>query len=155
MQNQILDGHRRSFFKWLIWKKTWISSLIFSGTAAGCPPKNEIIALWSATNRCCVVKCVSQKKNWSNNNIQWYNILVTLIFKFKAVYIRLKYVYSVISVIDKRLHGNTKKWTLVRLWPSGISPVLGGLLTTLILIRIYQNALRVDLNPLKKKATSS
>ena len=26
------------------------------------------------------------------------------------------YVYSVISVIDKRLPGNTKKWTLVRSW---------------------------------------
>ena len=34
------------------------------------------------------------------------------------VYIRLIYasVYSVISVNDKRLPGNTKKWTLVRLW---------------------------------------
>ena len=32
------------------------------------------------------------------------------------VYIRLIYVYSVISVNDKRLPGNTKKWTLVRSW---------------------------------------
>ena len=34
------------------------------------------------------------------------------------VYIRLIYVYSVISVLvnDKRLPGNNKKWTLVRSW---------------------------------------
>ena len=36
------------------------------------------------------------------------------------VYIRLKYVYSLISVIDKRLPGNTKKWTLVRSWLIGV-----------------------------------
>ena len=35
----------------------------------------------------------------------------------------LKYLYSVISVIEKRLPGNTKKWTLV----SAISSFLGGL----------------------------
>ena len=58
-----------------------------------------------------VVKCVSQKWNWSNNNNQWYNIIVTF---------RLKYVYSVISVIDKRLPGNTQKWTLVRSWLIGV-----------------------------------
>jgi len=28
----------------------------------------------------------------------------------------LKYAYSVISAIDKRLPGNTKKWTLVLSW---------------------------------------
>jgi len=39
------------------------------------PPKNGLIAIWSATNRWYVVKCVSQKRNWSNN------ILVTLIPK--------------------------------------------------------------------------
>jgi len=32
------------------------------------------------------------------------------------VYIRLIYVYSVISVNDKRLPGHTRKWTLVRSW---------------------------------------
>ena len=32
------------------------------------------------------------------------------------VFIRIKYVYSVIPVIDKRLTCNTKKWTLVRSW---------------------------------------
>jgi len=32
------------------------------------------------------------------------------------VYIRLIYVYSVISVNEKRLPDNTKKWTLVRSW---------------------------------------
>ena len=46
------------------------------------PPKNGLIALWSATNRWYVVKCVSQKRNWSNNKSQWYNILVTFILKF-------------------------------------------------------------------------
>jgi len=29
------------------------------------PPKNGRIALWSATNRWYVVKCVSQKQNWN------------------------------------------------------------------------------------------
>jgi len=38
------------------------------------PPKNGLIALWSATNSWYVVKCVSQKRNWSNNKNQWYNI---------------------------------------------------------------------------------
>jgi len=32
------------------------------------------------------------------------------------IYVGLKYVYSVISVVEKRLPGNTKKWTLVRSW---------------------------------------
>ena len=80
------------------------------------PPKNGLIALWSATNRWCVVKCVSQKRNRSNNKNDWYNILVSFIFKFISVYIRLIYKNSVISVNEKRLPGNTKKWTLVRSW---------------------------------------
>ena len=42
------------------------------------------IALWSATNRWCVVKCVSQKRNYSNNKNKWYNILVTFIIKFSC-----------------------------------------------------------------------
>jgi len=46
------------------------------------PTKNGLIALWSATNRWYVVKYVSQKRNWSKNKNQWYNILVTFIFKF-------------------------------------------------------------------------
>ena len=45
------------------------------------PPKDGIIALWSASNRWYVVKCVSQNRNQSNNKNQWYNILVTFIFK--------------------------------------------------------------------------
>ena len=32
-----------------------------------CPPNNGLNALWSATNPWYVVKCVSQKRNWSNN----------------------------------------------------------------------------------------
>ena len=32
----------------------------------------------------------------------------------------LKHLYSVISVIDKRLPGNTKKWTLVRSWTARV-----------------------------------
>jgi len=47
-----------------------------------CPPKNGLNALWSATNPWYVVKCVSQKRNWSNNKHQWYNILITFILKF-------------------------------------------------------------------------
>ena len=46
------------------------------------PPKNGLIALWSATNRWYVVKCVSQKRNRSNNKNEWYNILVNFIFRF-------------------------------------------------------------------------
>jgi len=38
---------------------------------------------------------------------------------------RLKYLYSVISVIDKRLPGNTKKWFVDG--QSAISPFLGGI----------------------------
>jgi len=42
---------------------------------------------------------------------------------------RLKCVYSVISVIDKRLPGNTKKWTIAPFVAdqSALSPSLGGL----------------------------
>jgi len=32
----------------------------------------------------------------------------------------LKYLYTIISVIDKRLPGNTKKWTLVRSWTARV-----------------------------------
>ena len=41
----------------------------------------------------------------------------------------LKYVYSVISVLDKRLPGNTKKWTIAPFvdGQSAISRILGGL----------------------------
>jgi len=80
------------------------------------PPKDGLIALRSAMNRWYVVKCVSQKQNWSNNKNQWYNILVTFISKLSWGLHWIKNVYSVISVIDKRLPGNTKKWTLVRSW---------------------------------------
>jgi len=40
----------------------------------------------------------------------------------------LKYVYSIISVIDKRLPGNTKKGTIAPFvdGQSAISPILGG-----------------------------
>jgi len=31
----------------------------------------------------CVVKRVSQKRNYSNDNSRWYSTLVTFIFKFK------------------------------------------------------------------------
>jgi len=45
------------------------------------PPNDGEVALWSATNCWYVVKCVSQKRNQSNNKTQWYNVLVTFIFK--------------------------------------------------------------------------
>ena len=82
------------------------------------PPKNGLIALWSATNRWYVVKYFSQTRIWSNIKIQRYNNFVTFILNSPIVYIRLKYVYSVISVIETRLPvpGNTKKWTLVSSW---------------------------------------
>ena len=40
------------------------------------------IALRSATNSWYVVKCVSQKRNRSNNKNEWYNILVHFMHKF-------------------------------------------------------------------------
>jgi len=45
--------------------------------------KDGEIALWSATNCWYVVKCVSQKRNQSNNKKRWYNILVIFTFKLK------------------------------------------------------------------------
>jgi len=48
------------------------------------PPKDAIIELRKAMNRWYVVKCVSQKRNQSNNKNQWYNILVTFIFKLNS-----------------------------------------------------------------------
>ena len=63
-----------------------------------------------------VVKYVSQKRNQSNNKNEWYNILVNLYLNSARVYISLIYVYSVISVNDKRLYRNTKKWTLACSW---------------------------------------
>jgi len=47
--------------------------------------ERSVHKLCSATNRWYVVKCASQKWNWSNNKSQWYNILVTFIFKFNCV----------------------------------------------------------------------
>jgi len=61
-------------------------------------------------------KMCSKKRNQSNNKNEWYNVFVNLYLNSARVYIRLIHVYSVISVNDKRLPGNTKKWTLVRLW---------------------------------------
>jgi len=58
-----------------------ISSVSFNGAFL---PKDGIIALWLATNRWYVVKFVSQKRNQSNNKNQWYNILVTFIFKLNC-----------------------------------------------------------------------
>jgi len=84
------------------------------------PPKNGLIALWPNTR---VVKCkysVSQKQNGFNNKVHWYNILLIFISKFTDRLYGLKYLYSVISVIDKRLPGNTKKWTLVRSWTARV-----------------------------------
>ena len=76
-------------------------------------PKNEEIALLLATNCWYVVKCVSQergkkKSNWSNKKSR-DTILYSLVYSnSNAVYIRLKYVYSIMSVKIERLPGNTK-----------------------------------------------
>ena len=43
-----------------------------------------------------------------------------LCFNSRIDFNGLKYLYSVISVIDKRLSGNTKKWTLVRSWTATV-----------------------------------
>jgi len=51
------------------------------------------------------------------NGTIFYSVLYLNLAK---IYIRLIYVYSVISVNDKRLPGNTKKWTLVRSWLIGV-----------------------------------
>ena len=48
------------------------------------PPKDGEIALWSATNRWFVVKCVAQTRSQSNNKNEWYNISVTFINKFNC-----------------------------------------------------------------------
>jgi len=72
------------------------------------PPKNREIALNTR-----VVKCknyVSQKQNAFNSKNQWYNIVHSLLYlNSRPGLDGLKYLYSVISVIDKRLPGNTKK----------------------------------------------
>ena len=48
------------------------------------PPKNEVIALWLNTHVVKCKYCVSQKRNEANNKNQWFNVLLTFIFKFTA-----------------------------------------------------------------------
>jgi len=72
------------------------------------PPKDGEIALWSPTNRWYVVNCVSQKRNQSNIKVQWYNILSILYLNSTSVEMRLKHVYSVISVKIDSQPDNTK-----------------------------------------------
>ena len=73
------------------------------------PPKNAVIALWPNTR---VVKCKyygSQKQNEYNNNIH-YTIFYSLFYiNSRLGFYGLKYVYSVISVIDNSLPSNTGK----------------------------------------------
>ena len=59
--------HVETFYYWL---------------AAQGDPKDGEIALWSATKRWYVVKCVSQKRNEPNDMNRWYNILVKFIFNW-------------------------------------------------------------------------
>jgi len=76
---------RNAKFRFFMWAKhvyfgcRHCAAVLFSQ-----PPKDGEIALWSATNRRYVEKCVSQKRNQSNNKNRWYNILVTFIFKFNC-----------------------------------------------------------------------
>ena len=68
-------------------------------SSASVPPKNGVIALWKNKR---VVKCkyyVSQKQNGPNNKSNFFSILLTLAFKFDKAFNRLKYYYSVISLI--------------------------------------------------------
>ena len=44
------------------------------------PPKNWEIALWLLTNSLMYSKYVSQKRNETIDNSQWYNMLLTFIF---------------------------------------------------------------------------
>jgi len=44
-----------------------------------------------------------EKQNGFNNKIHWYSTLLTFIYKFTDGFDGLKYVYSVISVIDNSL----------------------------------------------------
>jgi len=114
--------HKLNFFS----KKNWVRDIWvrvrnihvrqLAMCAAWGPPKNGLIAVWSATNRWYVVEYVSQKQNRSNNSTNGTIFESVLYLNSAKVYIRLNYVYSVISVKDKRLPGNTKKWTLVRSW---------------------------------------
>jgi len=59
--------------------------------------------------------CVDSKPKMKNKISKIF--LWLLYLDSTRVYIRLKYKYSVISIIDKRLPGNTKKWTIARSWP--------------------------------------
>ena len=81
------------FFSWVSktqpnhWTKRMANTRLATQDPRTCPvypPKNGVIALWPNTR---VVKCkyyVSQKQNGCNNQIHWYSILLTFIFKFKA-----------------------------------------------------------------------
>ena len=76
------------------------------------PPKNGLIALWPNTR---VVKCKYYHKNKvgsiiRSNGAIFYSVVYV---KSRIGFNELKYLYSVISVIDKRLPGDTKKWTLM------------------------------------------
>ena len=53
----------------------------------------------------CVLKNVSRKWNEFNSKTQWYSILY---LNLRAVYTRLKYMYSVMSVIAHLLPANTR-----------------------------------------------
>jgi len=76
------------------------------------PPTNGGIALWPTTR---VVKFkydVSQKQNGFNNKKKCYNhwiVSLLLYLNSQVGFNGLKYLYSVISVIDNLLPGNTEK----------------------------------------------
>ena len=124
------------------------------------PPKNGEIALRSATNRGCVVKCVSQKRNWSNNKNRWYNILVTCTFKFKwSLYQTKIYVHSNLSKDGKttRQHSKSAISPFVA-DQSAISPFLGGDTHIRIFLNIFPMYLApnfdLPLSRLQKTLTS-
>jgi len=129
------------FFFVVVWKKCSLSWKVFSTNlrllgGVPSPPKNGLFALWLATNRSYVVKCVAQKRNRSNNKNQWYNILVNFIFKFiYGLYSSKKYVYSKVSEKVKKdfmaimlteLWSATNCWYVVKcvFHKNGIGPMI-------------------------------
>jgi len=64
----------------------------------------------------------------TNGTVLWSLLYTNLTWG----YIRLKYKYSVISVIDKRLPDNTKKSTIARSWPMRLLVVRTGFRTSIL-----------------------
>jgi len=80
-------------------------------------PKNGEIARLLPTNSLMCGKMCFTKTEW----VQWWELICTMFylilhFNSRAVYTRLKYIYSVISVMLYLLPAHTKKWQSTSLW---------------------------------------